>query len=157
MKLVFEQLVPVSVEQLFDFHRRPASLVLLQRGWPAFRMLAHAPELAEGARIEVEERFGPCWLRLSLVHARVDPPRSFLDRQVAGPFARLEHLHEFLARPGGTLLRDTLDFRLRWSLGGPLADRLVAAPRFRRWFAYRHRALLELVREGALGPERRGS
>jgi ligand-binding SRPBCC domain-containing protein len=150
MRIVFEQLVPVSPERLFAFHRRPENLVLLQRGWPWFRMISHEPFVRLDGALHVAERFGPIWLEVALVHSRYEPPRCFADRQVRGPFASFEHLHEFLPDAGGTLLRDTLEFHLPWSLGGPLADRWIAASRFRRWFAYRRRELEALKAEGVL-------
>lgn len=150
MKLVFEQLIPVAPERLFAFHRRPENLILLQRNWPRFRMISHEPFVRLGGSLNVEERFGPVWLSVALVHSRYEPPLRFADRQVRGPFATFEHLHEFLPHADGACLRDTLEFRLPWALGGALADRWVAAPRFRRWFAYRRRELDALRAEGAL-------
>jgi uncharacterized protein len=150
MKLIFEQLVPIAPERLFAFHSRPENLATLQRGWPQFKMISHEPLVRMGGSMIVAERFGPVWLDVHLEHSRYEPPRCFADRQVRGPFEFFEHIHEFLPRPEGTLLRDTLEFRLPWFLGGSLADRCIAAPRFRRWFAYRHRELEALRVEGAL-------
>lgn len=150
MKLVFEQLVPVEPERLFAFHRRPENLILLQRGWPWFKMISHEPFVRLEGLLNVAERFGPVWLNVSLLHSRYEPPYCFADRQIRGPFARFEHLHEFLPHADGALLRDTLDFHLPWALGGALADRWVAAPRFRRWFAYRRQELEKLQVKGAL-------
>jgi len=170
LHLVFEHSLEASRAALFAFHERPANLALLQRRWPGFRLLSHAATIETGARMEISVRFGPVWLPLTMVHFVHEPPERFGERQVRGPFRRLEHVHEFVELPAGgaggddlsgpgTLIRDRLDVALPWYLGGPLADRLIVAPIFRRWFAYRHAELAELVAEGLVpgaGPARGG-
>jgi len=48
-------------------------------------------------------------------------------------------------------LVDRIDFALPWRLGGPLAERLIAAPHLARFFAFRQAAYRRLVASGALG------
>jgi ligand-binding SRPBCC domain-containing protein len=80
----------------------------------------------------------------------LEPPTRFGEGQVRGPFARFAHVHEFEPRPGGTLLRERLEVRLPWWLGGEAAVRWIVAPRLRRYFAARHDRLARLAVAGAL-------
>jgi len=60
----------------------------------------------------------------------LDRPRVFVDEMVRGAFKRLRHVHEFHARDGGTLMRDTL----YWDAPlGFLVDPLFLK-RHMRWF-----------------------
>ena len=88
--------------------------------------------------------------RMLLEHVAFEPPLRFAERQVEGPFARFEHLHEFVEKGDGTMVVDRLDFALPWSRGGPLADRFVVGPAFRRFFAFRRVAYAGLLAEGRL-------
>ena len=60
-------------------------------------------------------------------------------------------MHELAEAPGGTLLVDRVDFALPWHLGGPLAERLIAAPHLARFFAFRQAAYRRLGASGTLG------
>jgi len=60
-----------------------------------------------------------------------------MDSQLVGPYKKWEHLHEFLEKDGGTLMKDTVDYELPlgWAgriLAGWMVDRDV-----RNIFSYR--------------------
>ncbi len=148
MKLVFEHTFAASREALFAFHERPGNLALLNRRWPAIRLVAHEEVVRPGGRTTVAIRLGPFRVDLTLEHFVHEPPLRFGETQARGPFRRFRHVHEFEVDGSGTRLRDRLEFALPWYLGGPLADRLVVARDFRRWFAYRHAELAALIAEG---------
>jgi len=71
-------------------------------------------------------------------HFLHEPPLRFGEGLIKGVFSKYEHIHEFLPADPGAVVRDILDVRLPWYLGGELAMRLVVAPRLRRFFAYRY-------------------
>ena len=70
-----------------------------------------------------------------------EPPFSFTDRQVRGPYRLWEHLHTFEEVDGGTLTVDRVRYR---ALGGRFANWLVVAKDVRRIFEYRRRRMLDL-------------
>jgi ligand-binding SRPBCC domain-containing protein len=71
----------------------------------------------------------------------MDPPRSFVDEQAAGPFAWFRHDHQFEPVEGGTRMID--DWRHGLPLGplGWLADRLIVGRHLRRQLEIRNAAL----------------
>lgn len=79
-----------------------------------------------------------------------DPPRSFADSQVAGPYHTWIHRHEFdeddgaVEEGGGTLMTDVVRYRLPlWPLGeGALP---LVAHQLRRIFRYRAEAIRRLL------------
>lgn len=79
--------------------------------------------------------------RLTVRITEFDPPRLFRDRQVRGPFRSFDHLHQFDAIEGGTLMIDVLDFAAPVWLIGPVIERLVLARHLRRLLTGRGEAL----------------
>lgn len=76
---------------------------------------------------------------------RWQPPRSFTDVQLAGPYATWEHTHRFVEVPAGTEVYDHVRYGIRL---GPLGS-AVRRLRVRAWldeiFDYRSRMLRELL------------
>jgi ligand-binding SRPBCC domain-containing protein len=150
VKLSFEHLFDVAAADLFAFHETPGNLEVFLRGWTTFRMVANDGHIRVGSVTRVQERIGPLWIPMTFEHFLYEPPRRFAERQVRGPFKKLEHVHEFESRGPGTILRDFVDVVLPWYLGGNLATRWIVAPKFRRFFAYRHAEMDRLLKAGKL-------
>jgi ligand-binding SRPBCC domain-containing protein len=149
MRLVFEHACGAPVERVFAFHQDPDNLALLLRGWRSFRMISNSGHVGVGGVTRVSEQLGPFRLPMTFEHFVYEPPIRFGERQVQGPFAWFEHVHEFEPVGSGTLIRDVVDAELPWYLGGALATRWVVVPRLRRFFRFRHREIDRLLREGA--------
>lgn len=102
--------------------------------------------LVEGDVVTWRARHFGVPLTLTVEITEADPPTSFRDRQVEGPFADLVHDHRF--EPLGvdrTLMTDT--FRFCSPLGplGTLVDRLVLERYMRRLLASRNRDLVAVA------------
>ncbi len=149
MRLRFEQVVPVERSRLFEFHSNPANLSVLLEGWQGFELVEHAGSIRPGSRVRLRQKVGPVAHELLFEHFVLEPPRCFGERQVAGPFARFDHVHEFHEVPEGTRIVDRVDFALPWFLGGPLAERWVAAPMLTRFFEFRRAAYRRLAESGS--------
>lgn len=69
--------------------------------------------------------FGLRWRMTSLISA-YDPPGSFVDEQVTGPFKRWHHAHHFEPDGnGGTVMRDIVDFAAPLGPLGTIAEFVV--------------------------------
>ncbi len=141
MQLRFAHWVFASPEEVFAFHENPADLATLHEGWGTFSLFAHEGSIRPGCVTSVWERILRVPIRMDFVHDLYDLPRRFGEHQLSGPFARFFHVHEFLPLYGGTLVQNRLDLRLKHAFGGELATRALVAPRIRRFFEERHRAL----------------
>jgi ligand-binding SRPBCC domain-containing protein len=150
VQLRFEQLVSIPRQKLFEFHMDPANLAILLEGWRCFELRGHTGSIRPGSRVQLRQRVGPLSFDLEFVHFVLEPPECFGERQVRGPFARFEHIHEFHEDSGGTRIVDRIDFALPWYLGGRLADRLFARPELVRFFEFRRKAYGRLLQDGRL-------
>jgi len=65
----------------------------------------------------------------------------FVDVQERGPFALWRHLHEFEDVPGGTLVRDAVDYRMPLGPLGGIARAALVGRTLERIFDYRRDVL----------------
>lgn len=67
-----------------------------------------------------------------------NPPHSFVDTQIRGPYRKWVHQHTFVEREGGTLMEDRVDYRVPLSW---LMHRLFVKPDLVRIFEHRREVL----------------
>ena len=77
---------------------------------------------AEGEQVTWSARHFGLRFRMTSLVFDVERPRRFRDRQVRGPFGSFLHTHEFEPLDGGTLMRDTIDFRSPFGPIGRMVD-----------------------------------
>ena len=140
------QLVTLAVDEAFAFFADAFNLEAITPPWLRFRILTPRPiAMGEGALIDYRLSLHgvPCrW------HTRIDlwvPGRRFVDRQVSGPFSRWEHTHTFEARPGGTLIRDLVVYRMPLGPLGGIARRVLIGRDLERIFDFRRDAIERLL------------
>ena len=151
MILEFSHRVPASRAAVFAFHTSPANLSLLLDGWAGFELLEHGEKTEVGCITTVQQRFfGILPIVSAFEHTEYSPPERFAEKALRGPFQNFHHVHEFEEDGAATIVRDKLDVRLRWFLGGEPMTRLFVGPFFARFFAFRHASLDRLHSEGAL-------
>jgi ligand-binding SRPBCC domain-containing protein len=144
VKFRFEQRVEASPQELFAFHEEPRRLELLHAGWSRVRVLEESGSIRPGLETWVEIMIAPlCPLVLGFEHFAYDPPHRFGERLIHGPFARFEHIHEFVEIEDGTLIRDSLQIELPMHYGGEMGMRFLA-PRVNWLFHHRADAYLQL-------------
>jgi ligand-binding SRPBCC domain-containing protein len=131
------QTVRRPLEETFAFFADPHNLEAITPGWLRFRILEAPDALRRGARLRYRlSLFGvPLGWRTEIVEWL--PPRTFVDEQLAGPYALWVHTHRFLAVAGGTELYDNVRYRVPGGPLAPLVDRLAVRGRLERIFDYR--------------------
>lgn len=128
--------------EVFAFHERPGALESLTPPWETVRVVSREGRGIEaGARVTIETRVGPLWLRWVAVHARYVPGVEFEDRAESGPFRTWEHTHR--VEPdgqGGAWLIDRVRYALPLdAIAEVIVGRWVRA-KLDRMFAWRHQA-----------------
>lgn len=100
--------------------------------------------LSAGDTVTFEGRHFGVRLRLKSEIVQMDPPVSFTDRQVSGPFAEFEHRHHFEAANGGTRMHDEISLRCPLGVLGGLADPVITA-HLRRFIATRNQVIKRIA------------
>ena len=145
-RLQREQLIRRPLEEVFAFFARPENLEAITPAFLHFRILTPSPiPMEPGALIDYRLKLYGVPVRWRTRIARFEPPGLFTDEQLRGPYASWHHLHEFEAVPEGTLMRDTVDYRVAlWPLG-VVADALLVKRSLRRIFDHRAEAIERLL------------
>lgn len=144
MKFVKESVIRATPERVFAFHELPDAFRRLTPSWEKARIIQSAPNLLPGATAIIETRilglFSKRWVARHTVY---DPPRSFEDVQVEGPFRSWHHRHLIEPHAAGAILRDEIEYEPPLGFAGRLAAPLLIEPRLNRLFDYRHRVTRE--------------
>lgn len=143
------QLVPLPVEDVFAFFGDAHNLESLTPPWLRFRILTTGSiPMQAGATIDYVLTMHRLRVRWRTEIVDWMPGRRFVDRQVDGPFRLWEHTHTFEARDDGTLVQDTVLYRMPYGPLGAIARRIVVARDLERIFDYRRDAVDRLLGGG---------
>ena len=137
-RLEAEVWLPAPRDAVFEFFGDPANLQLLTPPWLDFSIKTELKAIEVGSTIEYQlrvHRVPVHWVSEITVW---DPPRSFVDEQITGPYHRWVHTHRFEETEGGTSCVDSVDFAVP---GGELVARRLVLPDLKRIFEHRQRQL----------------
>ena len=137
--LKFELWLPRPLDEVFEFFIDARNLGVITPEWVNFEILTPTPiEMRVGALIDYRIRVRGLPLPWRTLIREWNPPRSFVDEQIRGPYRRWHHTHTFAAKDGGTLCGDEVRYAV-W--GGALVNRLFVRRDVERIFAFREAAL----------------
>lgn len=141
MRFVKQSVIRASQERVFGFHERPDALALLIPPWESAKVIQCAKISEIGSQAIVETRIlGPIAAKWVARHTLYDPPHIFEDIQIKGPFRSWRHRHVVEPHEHGAILRDEIDYELRFGFIGGLLAPLLIDRRLQRLFDYRHDA-----------------
>ena len=134
--------LPVSRVELFEFFSDAFQLEQITPPWINFRILTPAPIfIKSGTLIDYRLRLRGLPIRWRTEISSWDPPHSFTDRQLKGPYYLWEHLHTFTEVDGGTEVRDQVWYRVP---GGAIVHSLFVKNDLLRIFRYRMARMQEI-------------
>ncbi|MFO0863574.1 MAG: SRPBCC family protein [Gemmataceae bacterium] len=150
LRFVKESRINAPPEVVFAFHESPGALQWLIPPWEPMKVVESSGSIQAGSRVILQGKvLGILPVRWVAEHTEYDPPRSFEDRQVSGPFAMWHHRHVMLPDgTGGTLLRDEIDYRLPLGSFGRLVGGKIVRKKLQRMFDYRHEVTRRMIESG---------
>jgi ligand-binding SRPBCC domain-containing protein len=137
--------LPRPVDETFAFFADASNLERITPPELRFRIVTPWPiEMRRGTLIEYRlALFGlPFSWRTGIDEWA--PSHRFVDRQLAGPYRRWIHTHEFAPERGGTRMRDTVEYRLPLGWLGLAALPLVRR-QLTRIFDFREQTIQRLL------------
>lgn len=141
MSELFQKVValPVSASEAFAWHARPGALERLIPPWEQVRVLNPGSGIEEGSVGEMSVRIGPARVKWVARHSDCQVGRRFRDSQIAGPFARWEHSHEFdTTGSNSCVLTDRIEYDLPCGAAGRLLGSRFVRRKIDAMFTYRH-------------------
>lgn len=139
MKFVKESIIKTPPGRVFAFHELPDVIEKLIPPWEDAKVIQTASISEIGSRAIIETKiFGLVTTRWVAEHTAFDPPHSFEDVQISGPFKSWRHRHIIEAYTHGALLRDEIEYEPPFSIFGVVAAPFVIVPKLKKMFDYRH-------------------
>jgi ligand-binding SRPBCC domain-containing protein len=131
---------------VFDFFAEAHNLERITPPWLSFTVLTPDPiEMRVGALIDYRLRVHGIPLRWTSRIEDWEPGRSFVDRQLRGPYGLWHHRHTFAEEGQGTVVGDEVDYAMPFGALGDLAHPLFVRRDLERIFTYRHEAVPRLL------------
>lgn len=141
---VWEQWLPHAAQDIWPFFCDVNNLEDITPPFLSFRVLGQStPAIGAGTLIDYRLRLNGIPIRWQSRIDTWDPPRRFIDVQATGPYALWHHTHDFVPMGAGTLMRDTVRYRLPAGWLGALAGGRKVASDVERIFDYRSRKIDE--------------
>lgn len=142
-KRKYAQLLPISLDEAWDFFSQPQNLNEITPDDMKFEILTDdLEEMYPGMIIQYNvEPF--TFIKTGWVTeiTQVQQKRFFIDEQRFGPFAFWHHQHHFEAVEHGVLMTDILHYRIPLGILGKLVNWLFVGRRVEAIFEYRYKLL----------------
>ncbi|HEX4068075.1 MAG TPA: SRPBCC family protein [Acidobacteriaceae bacterium] len=138
--------IPRPRDEVFAFFADAFNLERITPPFLRFHILTPAPIAMEaGTLIAYELRLYGVKFRWKTRIAAFEPPHFFVDEQLKGPYRRWVHRHSFAEAPGGTLMRDRVEYALGFGPLGAVAHALFVRRSVERIFEYRNATIGEIL------------
>ncbi len=143
-EMTAEQWIPQPIEPLWDFFSAARNLEEITPPWLGFQVVGmSSPEIGDQTLIDYKLKIHGFPIRWQSRIQNWNPPRSFVDTQVLGPYAKWHHTHSFHPMAGGTLIEDRVLYRVPMGVLG----KVFAGGKVRRdvemIFEYRKKIIAE--------------
>lgn len=135
-------LLPQPREIVFAFFSDAFQLERITPEWLHFQILTPPPiSMGKGCLIDYRIRLRGIPIRWKTEITHWEPPFSFVDQQLKGPYRLWEHLHSFEETSEGTRMTDRVRYRVP---GGRLVNWLLVQKDIERIFRFREEQMLML-------------
>ena len=147
-QLEFQQNLPISVSEAWDFFSSPVNLAKITPKEMAFTITSnpeHIKSMYPGTIITY--KVSPIWgIQLDWMTeiTQVEHEKYFIDEQRFGPYKFWHHQHHFKAIEGGTEMTDILTYGLPMGIFGRIANRIFVADKLQQIFEFRKQKVMEL-------------
>ena len=138
-----EQLLPLSLQEAWDFFATPRNLNAVTPKELEFRITSDVPDkMYEGLIISYKIKpmlnIPVNWVT-EITH--IKDLAYFVDEQRKGPYRMWHHEHHFMEVPEGVLMTDILHYEIGKSIFGWLAGKLFVHRKVKEIFQYRNKIL----------------
>lgn len=132
-------------EEVFAFFSDAGNLERITPAFLHFHILTPRPiPMKPGTLIDYQLRLFGVYFRWKTLIETFEPPSSFTDVQLTGPYRRWRHRHEFDDAPGGTMMRDRVEYELPLGPLGAIARAVFVRRAVEQIFDHRNAAITQI-------------
>jgi len=145
-KLERKQVLPIPIEEAWNFFATPKNLDQLTPKDLSFEILSDTPaKMYQGLIIIYKIKLGIVPLNWVTEITHIEDGKYFVDEQRTGPYAMWHHEHHFESTPEGhTLMTDLLHYAVPFGPLGRMAKAVYVGKKVEQIFDDRYKALEEL-------------
>ena len=141
------QWLPHSRETVFAFFENAENLQAITPPELQFKIKTRAPiEMKSGTRIDYTIKLNGIPMKWKTEIIEYNPPSSFIDLQIKGPYKLWHHKHIFEEINGGTMMHDIVDYLPPGLWLGSLANALFIKNKLKSIFDFRAGSILEALK-----------
>ncbi len=145
-RLERSQVVARPRSEVFPFFADARNLERITPAFLRFRITTPQPiEMKPGAIIDYRLRLYGVPVAWRTRIEAFEPESSFTDIQLVGPYRRWRHRHDFLEVPGGTEVRDVVEYEMPLGPIGVWVQGVFVARSLDRIFDARRQAVAEIL------------
>jgi hypothetical protein len=134
--------IPRPRPEVFEFFSQASNLERITPPWLNFHVQTPDPiEMRPGTLIDYKLKIHGLPVEWRTEIRTWDPPLSFSDVQLKGPYKTWNHTHTFLAENGGTRMRDEVVYELPFGILGDLVRLLKVRSDVEQVFDYRNQQI----------------
>ncbi len=112
-QLIREQMIPCSVDEVFQFFADAGNLEILTPPWLSFEILTPGRiEMHAGTIIQYALKVHQIPVHWTTAISEWNPPHEFVDVQLRGPYILWHHRHKFQSLGNETRMIDEIHYRL---------------------------------------------
>jgi len=140
------QLLPIGIDEAWDFFSSPANLQKITPDHLGFKIISshHGDKMYPGQIIEytVKPVLGiPLYWMTEITH--VEDKKYFVDEQRFGPYRMWHHQHHFKLTDKGVEMTDIVHYKLPLGFLGKIAHSLFVKKQLKQIFDYRYKVVAE--------------
>lgn len=146
-----EQFLNHSPEKVFDFFKKPENLDSVTPKALGFKILTPSPiRMEKGAVIDYTIRLYGIPMKWKTQISDYQPPHSFTDTQLKGPYRTWIHTHRFIAQADGTLMTDEVQYTIPFEPLSEIGRKLFVEKEIKKIFSYRKEVIAQIFARSEL-------
>lgn len=142
-----EQFLPINIDIAWDFFSSANNLSRITPPEMQFKIMSNHKDDRIYENMVIDYIVHPIFgipLKWKTVIIMVNKPFQFADKQVKGPYKKWIHIHSFLKKENGTLIKDEITYRLPFGIFGRIAHFLFIRKKLEHIFKFRRETLGKL-------------
>ena len=143
----YHQLINHPIDKVFMFFSKPENLEIITPENLHFKILTPSPvKMSEGSLIDYKiSLMGmPFYWKTIITH--YDPPNSFIDKQIKGPYSNWIHTHKFIQKEHGTVISDRVNYSIPLGFLGKIIHALWIKKELENIFIYRQKQITQIFK-----------
>jgi ligand-binding SRPBCC domain-containing protein len=139
-----EMLVKRPLAETFAFFENPANLGKITPPWLSFQIVTKGVPMAQGAQFDYVIKWLGLPMKWRSLISQYNPPFSFADEQLIGPYKTWHHEHTFSQTTNGVIVGDHLQYSLPLGPLGAIAQAVMVKRQLESVFRYRQSELAKI-------------